>query len=42
MTSRGRCDRQLLLSLPGHSFAVGFKYTLLCSSLVIRGVKGQL
>lgn len=31
------CDRQQLLSLPGHSFAVGFKYTLLCSSLVVRG-----
>lgn len=31
------CDSQQLLSLPGHSFAVGFKYTLLCSSLVVRG-----
>ena len=31
------CDHQQLLSLPGHSFAVGFKYTLLCSSLVVRG-----
>ena len=26
-----------LLSLPGHSFAVGFKYTMLCSSAVVRG-----
>ena len=31
------CDHKQLLSLPGHSFAVGFKYTLLCSSLVVRG-----
>ena len=31
------CDHQQLLSLPGYSFAVGFKYTLLCSSLVVRG-----
>lgn len=31
------CGYQQLLSLPGHSFAVGFKYTLLCSSLVVRG-----
>ena len=31
------CDNQILLSLPGASFAVGFKYTLLCSSLVVRG-----
>ena len=35
--TRGGCDHQQLLSLPGHSFAVGFKYTLLCSSLVVRG-----
>lgn len=31
------CEHKQLLSLPGHSFAVGFKYTLLCSSLVVRG-----
>ena len=31
------CAHQQLLSLPGHSFAVGFKYTLLCSSLIVRG-----
>ena len=31
------CGHKQLLSLPGHSFAVGFKYTLLCSSLVVRG-----
>lgn len=31
------CANQQLLSLPGHSFAVGFKYTMLCSSTVIRG-----
>ena len=23
--------------MPGHSFAVGFKYTMLCGSLVVRG-----
>ena len=31
------CSHKQLLSLPGHSFAVGFKYTLLCSSVVVRG-----
>ena len=31
------CANQQLLSLPGHSFAVGFKYTMLCSSTVTRG-----
>jgi hypothetical protein len=31
------CANQQLLSLPGHSFAVGFKYTMLCSSTVMRG-----
>ena len=31
------CRRRLLLSLPGATFAIGFKYTLLCSSLVVRG-----
>ncbi|KAL1500667.1 hypothetical protein AB1Y20_013314 [Prymnesium parvum] len=31
------CAHQQLLSLPGHSFAVGFKYTMLCSSTVVRG-----
>ena len=34
------CDSRLLLSLPGHSFAVGFKYTMLCGSLVVRGAAG--
>ena len=36
------CDHQQLLSLPGHSFAVGFKYTLLCSSLVVRGAYADI
>ena len=31
------CKHKFLLSMPGASFAVGFKYTLLCSSLVVRG-----
>ena len=31
------CRHQLLLSLPGVSFAVGFKYLLLCGSLIVRG-----
>lgn len=31
------CSHQQLLSLPGRSFAVGFKYTMLCSSTVVRG-----
>jgi hypothetical protein len=31
------CRHQMLLSLPGTSFAVGFKYLLLCGSAVIRG-----
>lgn len=31
------CRHQMLLSLPGTSFAVGFKYLLLCGSVVIRG-----
>ena len=33
------CNNRMLLSLPGHSFAVGFKYTMLCGSLVVRGAK---
>ena len=36
------CDYKQLLSLPGHSFAVGFKYTLLCSSLVVRGAHADV
>ena len=36
------CDYQQLLSLPGHSFAVGFKYTLLCSSVVVRGAHADV
>ena len=37
----GWCGNQALLSLPGHSFAVGFKYTMLCGSLVVRGAHGS-
>ena len=33
------CENRMLLSMPGHSFAVGFKYTMLCGSLVVRGAK---
>lgn len=36
------CDHQQLLSLPGHSFAVGFKYTMLCSSVVVRGAHSDV
>ena len=36
------CDYKQLLSLPGHSFAVGFKYTLLCSSVVVRGAHADV
>jgi len=36
------CKYQQLLSLPGHSFAVGFKYTLLCSSVVVRGAHSDV
>ena len=38
----GWCDNQQLLSLPGHSFAVGFKYTMLCSSVVVRGAHADV
>ena len=38
----GWCDHQQLLSLPGHSFAVGFKYTLLCSSVIVRGAHADV
>ena len=34
------CENRMLLSMPGHSFAVGFKYTMLCGSLVVRGATG--
>ena len=34
------CRNQFLLSLPGTSFAVGFKYVLLCGAAVIRGHHG--
>ena len=33
------CAHQALLALPGASFAVGFKYALLCGSLVVRGAQ---
>jgi len=33
------CGNRMLLSLPGHSWAVGFKYTMLCGSLVVRGAQ---
>jgi len=36
------CRYKQLLSLPGHSFAVGFKYTLLCSSVVVRGAHASV
>lgn len=36
------CDHKQLLSLPGHSFAVGFKYTMLCSSVVVRGAHADV
>lgn len=35
------CKNRMLLSLPGHSWAVGFKYTMLCGSLVVRGAKSS-
>ena len=34
------CENRVLLSMPGRSFAVGFKYTMLCGSLVVRGATG--